>query len=157
MLNEVIKVLLALFVATPTLVFAKDMPIGKWWQNPHLSSTMNLSVEEKNSLDEKFIESRRKLIKLKSRVESERFELEVLLESEPLDEAKVMEQYRQVEMARSDLSGERFRFLLEVRKIIGLERFQELKASFQKLRRERVRRLLVPDKEHRGQRSLMAE
>jgi Spy/CpxP family protein refolding chaperone len=158
MSNKILKVLLIfLLMAAPILASAKDMPGGKWWQNSRISSRLNLSKAEKTSLDEKFIESRRKLIKLKSLVESERFELEVLLESEPLNEAKVLEQYQRVESARSDLTGERFRFLLEVRKIIGLERYQELKASFQKLRQERARRMLAPDKERRREGSMIAE
>ncbi len=135
-------------MAVPATVMGKDMPVGKWWHRPAVASKLNLSEAEKSKLDEKYIESRRNLIKLKNMVESEGFELEVLLESEPLDEAKALEQHKRMEKARSDLAIERFRFVLEVRKIIGLERFQELKASFQKLRRQKIGRMLAPDEAH---------
>jgi Spy/CpxP family protein refolding chaperone len=119
----------------PTLVMGKDLPRGKWWQDPKLSSIINVSKEEKQKLDELYVESRRNFIKLKSAVEMERFELEVLMEKDPLDEAKVLEQYRKMDNARDSLGTERFRYLLEVRKILGADRFQALKSEFQKHRR----------------------
>jgi len=150
MLNKSFNVLLLLiFMAVPATVMGKDMPVGKWWHRPAMASKLNLSEAEKSKLDEKYIESRRNLIKLKNVVESEGFELEVLLENEPLDEAKTLEQHKRMEKARSDLANERFRFVLEVRKIIGLERFQELKASFQKFRRQKVGRMLAPEEAFR--------
>ena len=119
----------------PALALGKDLPRGKWWQDPKLSSIMNVSKEEKQKLDELYIESRRNFINLKSAVESERFELEVLMDKDPLDEAKVLEQYRKMDNARDNLGTERFRYLLEVRKILGAERFKKLKFEFQKQRR----------------------
>jgi Spy/CpxP family protein refolding chaperone len=146
MLNKSFKaLLLLLFVAAPAIVMGKDMPVGKWWHRPDMASTLSLSEAEKSQLDQKYIESRRNLIKLKNVVESEGFELEVILESEPLDESKALEQHKRMEKARSDLANERFRFVLEVRKIIGLERFQVLKASFKKFRHRKVRRMLAPE------------
>jgi hypothetical protein len=109
-----------------------------------MASKLNLSEAEKDTLDQKYIESRRNLIKLKNVVESEGFEVEVLLESEPLNEAKALEQHIRLQKARSDLANERFRFVLEVRKIIGLDRFQELKTAFKKMRRQKTRRMLAP-------------
>jgi Spy/CpxP family protein refolding chaperone len=119
----------------PALALAKDLPRGKWWQNPKLSSVIKVSEEEKQKLDELYIESRRNFIKLKSAVQLERFELEVLMEKDPLDEATVLEQYRKMDNARDSLGTERFRFLLEVRKLLGAERFKALKSEFQKHRR----------------------
>jgi Spy/CpxP family protein refolding chaperone len=118
----------------PALVLAKDMPRGKWWQDPRLSSIINVSEAEKQKLDALYVESRRNLIQLKSTVQLERFELEVLMEKDPLDEAKVLEQYRKMDSARDSLGTERFQFLLEVRKLLGAERFQALKSEFQKYR-----------------------
>lgn len=47
------------------------------------------------------------MIKLKNLLESEAFEVEVLLESEPLNEAKTIEQHERLQKARSDLANER--------------------------------------------------
>jgi Spy/CpxP family protein refolding chaperone len=142
--------LLLVFVAAPIPVLGDDIPIGKWWHRPGMASKLNLTDAEKVKLDQAYIESHRNLIKLKNVVESERFELEVLLESEPLDEINVLEQNKRLEKARSDLAQERFRYILEVRKIIGHDRFQELKASFKKFRRQRARRMMAPAETRAG-------
>ena len=135
MLNKTCILLpLLLFLAAPVTVMGKDMPAGKWWHRSAMATKLNLSESEKNTLDQKYIQSRRNMIKLKHVVESEGFELEVLLESEPLIDDKALEQHIRLQKARSDLANERFRFVIEVRKIIGLDRFQELKTTFQKMR-----------------------
>ena len=141
MLKKTVKfILLLIVVISPTFVMGQHMPQGKWWHNPRVSEQLNLNEEEKRQLDETFIESRRKLIGLKSSVEREQFELQNLLESKTLDEAAVMEQFKRLENARASLGAERFSLLLEIRKIIGFERFQRLKMFHQKIRQERIRR-----------------
>ena len=118
--NALNGVLLLILLISPTIAVSKDMPLGKWWHNPRVSYQLNLSEKEKGKPDEIFVESRRKLIDLKSSVEREQFEIENLLESEVLDEAAVMEQFKRLEKARGNLSTDRFDFILEVRKTIGL-------------------------------------
>jgi Spy/CpxP family protein refolding chaperone len=149
MLNKTVIVFsLLLFYAVPATVMGKDIPAGKWWQRSGMVSKLKLTEAEKDALDQKYIESRRKMIKLKNVLESENFELEVLLESEPLNESKTIEQHDRLQKARSDLANERFRFILEVRKIIGLDRFQELKMTFKKIRRIKARRMRAPEETH---------
>ena len=130
-------ILLAVWVFVPLISMAQEIPSGKWWRMPRLSEGLDLSNPEKQALDDLFVDSRRKLIDLKSVVEKERFELETLLEKETLDEAAAMEQLKRLEKARSDLAGERFRFLLQVRKTLGFERYQQLKSLFRGFREKR--------------------
>ena len=111
----------------PMVSTAQEIPPGKWWRLPRVAEQLNLSGEEKNQLDELFLQSRRRLIDLKSALERERFELDNLLEQETLDEKGVMERFRNLEKARSNLADERFRSLLGARKILGFERYQQLK------------------------------
>ena len=113
------------------------MPPGKWWINPELSAKLNLNNDEKAALEKEYLQSRRNLIKLKSDVESQRFELEVLLDSPTLNETKAMEQFKRLEKARFKLGEEMFRFVLAVRKIVGPDRFQVLKQVHQKYRGKR--------------------
>jgi hypothetical protein len=93
-----------------------------------------MSDEEKSKLDDKFFESRLKLVDLKSAVEKERLQLDKLMESETLNEKTVTEQFKKLESARANLSAERFRFVLEVRKILGFERFLQLNTTFRHLK-----------------------
>jgi Spy/CpxP family protein refolding chaperone len=129
----------------------KDMPHGKWWHSPRASKELNLSDEEKSKLDKQFVESRRKMIDLKGSVEREQFELENLLESESLDKAAVMEQFKRLEKARTDLAAERFNFVMYVRETLGFERFQRIKMFHGKLRREKRHRAM----EHPGRDKMM--
>jgi len=101
---------------------------GKWWQNKKIAEELNLSESERLILDEKYTESRRNLIDLKSEIEKERFELDLLLDMQDMNKAKVMERYDSLEKARASLAKERFKLLMEVRGTLGVERYQELKA-----------------------------
>jgi len=122
------------------LALGQWAPAGKWWRLPQVVERLNLSPEEQQKLDELFSKSRRKLIRLKSRVEEERFALEELLERKQLDETAIMDQFRKLERARSKLAEERFMFLLGVRKIIGFERFEQLKGVYKRFRQRNRRR-----------------
>jgi hypothetical protein len=110
---------------------SQETVIGKWWYNPIITRRVNLERQERVLLDEKFLETQRRLIALKNDVERQQFELENLIERETLNEDAIMAQFRRLEKARQDLSSERFRFLLEVRKIMGLQRFQTIKMAFE--------------------------
>lgn len=112
-------------------VLSQETVIGKWWHNPMITRRVNLELQERKLLDEKFIETQRRLIALKNGVEREQLELETLIEKETLNEDAIMAQFTRLEKARQDLSSERFRFLLEVRKIMGLQRFQAIKTAFE--------------------------
>lgn len=143
MLKRILSGLLLLSLLIPPAIAlgVQDVPLGKWWHNPQVSKQMNLNKDEIRKLDETYLESRRKLIDLKSRVERERFELENLLERETLDETAVMEQFRRVESARNRLAIERFSFLIQVRKILGFERYQNLKMLFDRFRHQKRRQM----------------
>ena len=121
--------LLLVLVVLPAFGLAQEMPYGKWWRIPRVAKQLDLTDEEKAKLDEKFVESRRKLIDLKSNVEREQFELDNLLDGESLDEGTVMDQFKKLEQARTDLSAERFSFLIEVRRVLGFERFHKIKTN----------------------------
>lgn len=148
MLSKIFRVLfLLVFVISPALVMAKDFPPGKWWHNPQASEKLNLSDEEIKMLDKQFVDSRRKLIKLKSIVESEQFEVDNLFDSENINQKEAMKQFDKLQQAKKNLSTERFRLILEVRNILGLERFRQLK-EHRKLQRQKMRRELKSLKNH---------
>jgi hypothetical protein len=129
------RILPALILLTPVIfqgdALSQETVIGKWWYNPIITRRVTLERQERKLLDDKFLETQRRLIALKNGVEREQFELENLIEKETLNEDAIMAQFRKLEKARQDLSAERFRFLLEVRKIMGLQRFQTIKMAFQ--------------------------
>jgi Spy/CpxP family protein refolding chaperone len=141
MLKPLMLTLIAIVLAAvPVSAMKGNMPPGKWWTHPELAAKLKLSEAEKTGLEKQYLQSRRNLIKLKSEVELERFELEVLLDSPTLSEAQALDQFKRLEKARIKLGEEMFRFVLAVRQIVGPDRFQILKQAHQKYRGKRGRR-----------------
>jgi len=110
----------------------QDVPAGKWWYNPKIQKNLGLSKKEVGRLDKLFANSRRKLIKLKSEVENEQFELDQLLGQKKVNDAKVKKQFQKLEKARNKLANERLQFVIGVRNLLGPERFQQLKSNYRK-------------------------
>lgn len=127
MLRKMCGVLVALTIAlTAVSALAQSAPSGRWWRSARVVKELNLTQSETRRLEEAYRQSRRELIKKKSRVESEQFELQNLMDSRNIDEKAIRAQNRKLEKARSDLADEKFAFVIQVRKIIGHERFQRL-------------------------------
>ncbi len=120
----IIAVLIAVLV--PALASAENDFIGRWWRMPATASKLTLTETEKLKLDQLYQINRKNLIDMKAAVDKERFILEDILNKEPFNEAKVKEQFQKLEKRRAILSEERFRYVLEVRKLLGAERFKKL-------------------------------
>ena len=149
--KTLIAVVLLAMMSIPVIAMGmQNAPHGKWWQNPEVSSQMKLTDEERGTLDEAYLDNRRKLIDLKATLEKERLELEALLESNVLNKAEIMKRFGLMEKARTQLSAERFRFLVEVRKVIGLERYRTLKTIFDNFRQQRGHRIAESPKGGKG-------
>ena len=115
------------------------LPTGKWWRLPQIVQTHNITPEEQTQLDTLYIQNRRQMIDLKSVLEKELYELELVFDDQNFDASACMDRYRKVQNARTVLSLERFKFVVEVRKLLGYERFQQLKEKYRHLRRLKKR------------------
>jgi Spy/CpxP family protein refolding chaperone len=107
-------------------VQANDGPHGRWWNSPQVVDQLQLSPGEIQQLASGYEASRLKMIHLKSQVEAEQFKLQTLVEKPDMDDDAIKAQHRALEQARSQLADERFAFFLEVRKILGPDRFQRM-------------------------------
>jgi Spy/CpxP family protein refolding chaperone len=105
------------------------MPQGKWWKLPETGDRLGLSTQEKEKLDTLYLEHRLRMIDLHSRAEKERVELEQLFDSSSFDADACLERFRTLEKAHTAFAVERFKFLVQVRELLGLERFSKLKAE----------------------------
>jgi Spy/CpxP family protein refolding chaperone len=128
--NAIGFILLAHFALAPVMVFGQDVPAGKWWYNPKIQKELKLSQNEIKRLDNLFANSRRKLIKFKSAVEREQFELDQLLSGKDVNDTAVKRQFAKLEKARQNLANERLQFVIGVRNILGAGRFQQLKSNY---------------------------
>ena len=116
------------------------IPHGKWWKMPKVSDKLALTLEEKEKLDNMYLQHRRKMIDLLSQVAKERLELEHILDSSAFTAAAGMDRFKNLQEAYTILAIERFRFLAQVRELLGLERFQELKYEVKKRRLKKFRK-----------------
>lgn len=134
-----------LLIFLPTTLLAQGMMHGKWWHDKTIRQDLELTDAEMRVLDEKYTESRRKMIDLKNDVEKQRFELDLLLGVQDMDKQKIMERYESLEQARRKLARERFEMFMAIRETIGAERFQELKQKH----RDRGRKGFPGDRSYR--------
>ena len=94
MLKKVwVGILLILMINLPGLATGQDVPSGKWWYNQKVVQNLNLTQKEIRQLDQAWVDSQRKLIKLKNAVEREQFELDTMLGKKTVDDAKVRKQF----------------------------------------------------------------
>jgi len=126
--------LLLVLVALPSFAAGQDMFPGQWWRLPQAGEMFSLTEKQKLQLDDLYFKNRRNLSALKKALENERARFSAVMEREPLNEAAVMAQFGRLEEARTQLSAERVHYILELRKLLGQERFQRVKIYFSKLR-----------------------
>jgi Spy/CpxP family protein refolding chaperone len=131
--------LLMTFLSAPAVAReGNGLPHGKWWHNAEVAKQLNLSDNEINLLDDMYVNHRRRIIKLRAAVEEERFELNNLIDSKTINDEAVLKQSKRLEQARSNLSTERFHFFLDVRKLLGFDRYQQIKSMYQTMRKKRM-------------------
>ncbi len=124
------------------------VPHGKWWERPEVASKLALTQAEKDKLDTMYLQHQQQMIDLHSQVKKERLELEQLLDSSKFNATACMDRFSKVQEAQSNLATERFRFLVQVREMLGLERFQQLKAEVRQSRMKRKGGKRHPAKGH---------
>jgi len=122
----IIGIPLIVVLALAPLAMGQTMPSGKWWKDPEFIKALRLTSDDDKKLDKLFVKYRRRMIDLTNQVEKEQFEYQNLMEAPNLDEAAVNRQLQKLEEARTELYAEKNRFVVEVRKILGRDRFQKL-------------------------------
>jgi len=122
------------------------LPKGKWWRIPDIATKLNLTADEQTKLDEMFYEIKKNMIDTHSNIAKLRLNLEQLLEKDPLDESSCLENFEKIKAEKTKMGIERFKFLLEVRKLLGVDRFVQLKSSFHMFKKGKKRFCPYKDK-----------
>lgn len=99
---------------------------GRWWQSPAMADRINLNPQERQTLDDLYTQKRKDLFDMRAEVEKQRLEMDSVLEAPSLDQRAAFKQFKKLEAKRQKLSEERFRYLLDVRKILGRDRYLKL-------------------------------
>ena len=113
---------------------AREIPPGRWWHLPYFANQLNITDQQKARLDNLFDYNRNRLAQLKMQIEQERGELVTTMDGEHLDERAAMSRMKKLENSRTLLAATRFTYTLEVRKLLGYERFARLKTLFRNWR-----------------------
>jgi Spy/CpxP family protein refolding chaperone len=114
----------------PAICQAKEIPPGRWWHLPYFADQLGIDEKQKEELDKLFDYNRNRLAELKKQLESERNELLQAVDQEHLNESSAITKMKKLESTRTLLAATRFSYSLQVRKLLGHERFQRLKTLY---------------------------
>jgi len=115
---------------------AKGGPEGmrKWWNSPRMVTELHLTPAEKGRLDELFVKFQQDNIKYRAEASQARLEIEAAFDKEPLEEARALDAFKRVEQAKTARGRAAHAFMLEVRRLLGRDRYQRLKELFEEFK-----------------------
>jgi Spy/CpxP family protein refolding chaperone len=102
--------------------------LGKWWQNSETAKKLQLSEAQIDQLDQIFYDHRVKLIDYGAEMAKQDLKLQTLVDADVPDEAQVNVQVDQVLAARGKLEREYTLMNLDLRKVLSLEQWRQLKS-----------------------------
>ena len=137
--SRIASVLLALALLAPavTAQAAEPPALGKWWRAPRVAQQLGLTPQEIRRLDQLNLQMSQERIQKRSEMQQARLMVDNLFDQEPLDQAALQAQFKRMSQAQAELSMVQSRFLLEVRKLLGRGRWQQLRQLFQSFRDRR--------------------
>lgn len=131
MLNKSLAILAVIvLLILPRISRASEIPPGRWWHIPYFAEQLNITDQQKDELDKLFDHNRRRLAELKKQVEYQKSQLLNAIDQEHLNENSAIAQMKTLESTRTLLAATHFSYSLEVRKMLGHERFQRLKTLY---------------------------
>jgi Spy/CpxP family protein refolding chaperone len=101
-------------------------PPGKWWHNPPMVQRLGLTPEQQKKMDDVFQQSRLRLIDLNASLQREEAMLDPLINSDQLDDARVLPQIDKVAQARAELEKANARLQLGIRHVLTPEQWKKL-------------------------------
>ena len=102
---------------------------GRWWNNPKMVEKLNLTDDQRKSMDATFLAHRETLIDLRGSLEKSELELEPLMGQDSPNEAQILAQIDKVAQARAELEKANARFLLEIRGKLSPDQWKQLQAD----------------------------
>jgi Spy/CpxP family protein refolding chaperone len=133
----VILICSAVLFGTALMAHGGYMHQGKWWQSQKLAQELNLTNDEKQALEALYVKNRDTLIDMKSTLVKDRFMLHDMLEKDTVDETSVLAQNKAVEEDRLKISEAHINYMLNIRKILGPDRYHKFTAGFHEMMERR--------------------
>jgi hypothetical protein len=116
-------------IATPgtKMTMSYRTELGKWWQNSDVAKKLQLSDGQIGQLDQTFYDHKMKLIDYGADMEKQDLKLQTLLDADVPNEGQVESQVDQVLSARGKLEREFTMMNLDLRKVLSLDQWRQLK------------------------------
>jgi Spy/CpxP family protein refolding chaperone len=102
------------------------LPPGTWWKNPDMVTLLGLTPDQQKHLDQIFLDSRLQLIQLHASLEEEQLKLEPLLDANPLDQGRALEQISRIADMRANLEKADAKMLLSLRAVLTPDQWTKL-------------------------------
>lgn len=102
--------------------------LGKWWENPEITKKLQLTDDQTNRLNQIFFDHRLKLIDYTADMQKQDLKLQHLLDADNPNDAQVSTQVDQVLAARGKLEREFTMMNLDLRKVLSVEQWRQLKS-----------------------------
>lgn len=123
---------------------------SRWWADPNVASKLSITEAEKAKLDSFYDASQKRRIDLKSAVAKARLDLDASLENPKSSDAALKANYQRLTQAQNALAYERFNFIVQIRQVLGPQRFAAFKSVFDERRHDRMNRWRENGGERRG-------
>ena len=110
-------------------------PGGTWWKDSELATKLKLTDQQKQQLEQTFLDYRLKLVDLHANVERDELRLQPLMDADQLNEAQISTALDQLIADRGKLEKANAMMNVSMRKFLSTEQWKQL----QSLRTERFR------------------
>jgi Spy/CpxP family protein refolding chaperone len=102
---------------------------GTWWNDSDNVTRLGLTKEQQKKMDDIFQQFRLKLIDLNAALAKEELIMTPLIESERLDEVRILAQIDKIAQARAELEKANSRMLLGIRQTLTMEQWSKIQSS----------------------------
>ena len=102
---------------------------GTWWNDADNITRLGLTKEQQKKMDDIFQQFRLKLIDLNAALAKEELIMTPLIESERLDEVRILAQIDKIAQARAELEKANSRMLLGIRQTLTMEQWSKIQSS----------------------------
>ena len=102
--------------------------MGKWWKDSNVAKKLQLNEGQIAQLDQTFFDHKMKLVDYGAEMEKEDLKLQNLLDADVPNEGQVGTQVDQVLTARGKLEREYTMMNLDLRKVLSVEQWRQLKS-----------------------------
>jgi len=101
---------------------------GSWWKNSELAEKLKLTDQQKQQLEQTFLDYRLKLVDLRADVERQELKLQPLMDADQLNESQISSQLDTLLAARMKLEKTNAMMNVSMRKVLTADQWKQLRS-----------------------------